>query len=276
MSNISMLKEYFKKDDFVLLAFLFGSRAKKIQRKISDWDIGVYFKPYEYLELETERDYPDENKIWPALVDILHTDDVDFVVLNRAAPSLVYNVLRVGIPLIVRDKGLYLDLLCKTSYEAMDWWNFVNEFWEIGEKSQSLSPEGKARLTKHLIFLQKEFEEIKEIKKFNWEDYQKDSFKRKIIERWIENLVVSVLDIAKIILASEKELIPESYKETLRNFGFKYFNEEFANKFSEFAKFRNIVVHEYLDMRWKQIKDFIKEAEILYPLFIQKIKDILK
>lgn len=45
VSNISMLKKYFKENDFVVLAFLFGSRAKKLQRKISDWDIGVYFKP---------------------------------------------------------------------------------------------------------------------------------------------------------------------------------------------------------------------------------------
>lgn len=274
--ELKALKEYFKNDIAIVLAFLFGSRAKNLQRKISDWDIGVYFKPEEYLELETEKDYPDENKIWPDLVDILGTDDVDFVVLNRARPSLVYNVLRVGIPLVVKDKTLYLELLCKTSYEAMDWWDFVNDFWEIGEKSCSLTKESRHYLIRTLRFLEKEWQDFDMFKKMSWTDYNTESNKRRAVERWVENLVMTALDIAKIILASEKELIPESYKETLRTFGFKYFNEEFGNKFSELAKFRNIIVHEYLDIKWKQIKNFIKEAEILYPIFIQKTKGILK
>jgi len=271
-----MLKKYFKKNDFVVLAFLFGSRAKKLQRRISDWDIGVYFKPAEYLELETERDYPDEKRIWSDLIDILQTDDVDFVVLNRVRPSLVYHVLRVGIPLVMKDKGLYLDLLCKTSYEAMDWWDFVNDFWEIGEKSCSLTKESKVCLTRNLRFLEKEWQDFEMFKKMSWPEYNTESNKRRAVERWVENLVMAALDIAKIILASEKELIPESYKETLRSFGFRYFNEEFGNKFSEFAKLRNIIVHEYLDIKWKQIRDFIQKAEILYPIFMQKTKGILK
>jgi uncharacterized protein YutE (UPF0331/DUF86 family)/predicted nucleotidyltransferase len=275
MNRITLLKRYLKKNNSIALAFLFGSRAKNLKRKISDWDIGVYFKPYEYLELETERDYPDENKIWPSLVDILQTDDVDFVVLNRASPSLVYNVLRIGTPLAMKDKRLYLELLCKTSYEAIDWWDFVNDFWEIGEKSCSLTKESKLHLIRNLRFLEKEWEDFDMLKKMSWPEYNTESNKRRTVERWVENLVISALDIAKIILASEKELIPESYKETLRTFGFKYFDEEFGNKFSEFAKFRNIIVHEYLDIRWKQIKGFIKEAEILFPVFIQKTKGIL-
>jgi uncharacterized protein YutE (UPF0331/DUF86 family) len=197
------------------------------------------------------------------------------VVLNRASPSLVYNVLRIGTPLAMKDKRLYLELLCKTSYEAIDWWDFVNDFWEIGEKSCSLTKESKLHLIRNLRFLEKEWEDFDMLKKMSWPEYNTESNKRRTIERWVENLVISALDIAKIILASEKELIPESYKETLRTFGFKYFDEEFGNKFSEFAKFRNIIVHEYLDIRWKQIKGFIKEAEILFPVFIQKTKGIL-
>ncbi|MEK7812695.1 MAG: nucleotidyltransferase domain-containing protein, partial [Candidatus Desantisbacteria bacterium] len=131
--KLDLLNEYLDRDESVALAFLFGSRAKKMEREVreaSDWDIGVYFKPTEYLELETEKEYPGENKIWADIVDILKTDDVDFVVLNRASPSLVYNVLRVGLPLTIKDKVLYLELLRKVSYEAMDWWDFVNDFWE--------------------------------------------------------------------------------------------------------------------------------------------------
>ncbi|MEW6609271.1 MAG: hypothetical protein AB1414_17815, partial [bacterium] len=59
---------------------------------------------------------------------------------------LIYSVLTSGIPLIIKDRELYLDLLCKTSYEAIDFWQFVDEFWQISQKSKSLLPEEKARL----------------------------------------------------------------------------------------------------------------------------------
>lgn len=81
------------------------------------------------------RDFKHENRIWSDLIDILATDEVDFVVLNRVRPVLVYNVLRTGIPLVVKDKKLYFDLLCKVSYEAMDWWDFVSDYWEISRKA---------------------------------------------------------------------------------------------------------------------------------------------
>lgn len=274
--KIKLLKEYFEKTPEVLMAFVFGSRAKGIAMQVSDWDIGVYFKPKEYLELETEKDYPRENKIWSNVIDILETDNVDFVVLNRARPSLVYNVLRVGNPLVIKDKKLYLALLCKVSYEAMDWWQTVSDYCRISEKSKSLSREAKTSILEHLKFLEKEFKEIAEIKKFTQEDYLKDSFKRKIIEKWAENLVMAAIDIAKIVLASEKREIPQSYKGILKVFTVLYIDSSVADRFSEFAKLRNIVAHEYLDIRWKRIENFVKEAGKLYPKFVEKTKKLVR
>ncbi len=269
------LKRYFEREENVILAFLFGSRASGLCRKISDWDIGVYFKPYEYMEIETEKDYLDEKRIWGDLVDILQTDDVHLGVLNRIMSSLVFSILNSGIPLVINDRGLYLRLLCKTSYEAIDFWNFVPDFFRIREASASLTPESKAILSKTLVFLEEEFKDIKRFKEMTWEEYSQIADKRRNIERWVENMIMSSLDIAKIVLASEKKEIPQSYKDTLLRFGCLYFDEEFARRLLNFAFLRNIVVHEYLDINWMRIKDFIKEGEELYPRFIQKIKEIL-
>jgi len=273
--TIEALTQYFQKESSVVLAFLFGSRVKGSEREVSDWDIAVYFKPEEYLEIETERQYPGENRIWSDLVDLLETDDVDFSVLNRARASLVYNVLRTGTSLVIKDRRLYLDLLCKVSYEAVEWWGFVADFWQISEKAKSLPPEERARVLEYLRFLENEFSEVERIKSFGWQDYIQDSFKRKIIERWVENLVMGALDIAKVILASEKREIPQTYKDTLRIFGAIYVDLAFGEKFSEFASLRNILVHEYLDIKWRRIKNFIDQAEKLYPVFIKKIKEIV-
>jgi uncharacterized protein YutE (UPF0331/DUF86 family)/predicted nucleotidyltransferase len=273
-NKIEVLTQYFQKESSVVLAFLFGSRAKGSEGGVSDWDIAVYLKPKEYLEIETEREYLGENKIWSDLIELLETDDVDFVVLNRARPSLVYNALRTGTPLIIRDRRLYLDLLCKVSYEAVEWWDFVSDFWKISQKAKSLPPEERARVLEYLRFLENEFSEMDRIKKFSWQDYIQDSFKRKVIERWVENLVMCALDIAKVILASEKREIPQTYKDTLKIFGTLYVDPSFAENFSEFASLRNILVHEYLDIKWRRIRNFIDQAERLYPIFIKKIKEM--
>ena len=275
IKKVEVLSQYFQKKSSVVLAFLFGSRAIEYERETSDWDIAVYFKPEEYLEIETESQYPGENRIWSDLVDLLKTDDVDFIVLNRARASLVYNALRVGTPLVIKDRRLYLDLLCKVSYEAVEWWDFVSDFWKISQKAKSLPPEERARVLEYLRFLENEFSEVEQIKSFSWQDYIQDSFKRKIIERWVENLVMSALDIAKVILASEKREIPQTYKDTLKIFGALYVDLGFGEKFSEFASLKNILVHEYLDIKWKRIKNFVNQAEKLYPIFIQKTKEIV-
>jgi len=273
--KIEALAQYFQKESSVVLAFLFGSRARGCEREISDWDIAVYFKPEEYLEIETEKQYPGENGIWSDLVDLLETDDVDFSVLNRVRASLVYNVLRTGTVLVIKDRRLYLDLLCKVSYEAVEWWDFVSDFWKISQKAKSLPPEERARVLEYLRFLENEFSEVEQIKSFSWQDYIQDSFKRKIIERWVENLVMSALDIAKVILASEKKEIPQTYKDTLKIFGALYVDPAFGEKFSEFASLRNILAHEYVDIKWRRIKNFIDQAEKLYPVFLKKIKEIV-
>ena len=82
MEKLETLKKYFQKEDEVILAFLFGSYAEKRARSFSDWDIGVYFKPKEYLELVSSCRYPKEEKIWSDLVEILKTDNIDFVAVS--------------------------------------------------------------------------------------------------------------------------------------------------------------------------------------------------
>ena len=42
--KIKLLKDYFKKNPLVIMAFVFGSQAQKLERKISDWDIAIWLK----------------------------------------------------------------------------------------------------------------------------------------------------------------------------------------------------------------------------------------
>ncbi|MBC7190423.1 DUF86 domain-containing protein, partial [Candidatus Aerophobetes bacterium] len=96
-------------------------------------------------------------------------------------------------------------------------------------------------------------------------EYQKDKVKRRNIERWAENVINATIDISKIILASEKKEMPRTYQESLLKFGlFIGLEEEEAEKFSSFARLRNILAHEYLDILYKTIKEFIKDSRPIY------------
>lgn len=129
------------------------------------------------------------------------------------------------------------------------------------------------RLIRHIDFLEMELNDFSQFKVLTWKEYQNDSVKRRNVERWIENLINSAIDISKIVLAIENMPIPQTYREILYNLGATpYFDEEFSGKLSRWAKLRNIVAHEYLDIRWENIKEFIDNAEPIFEKFVRVIK----
>lgn len=273
-STLETLKEYCAQRDDIILAFLFGSQAKGLSRPTSDWDVAVYLVPHRREELETRERYHGENEI-RADISRLVSADLDFVVLNRARPSLVFSILNSGIPLAMKDMRLYFTLLSRTHYEAADYWSFVREYRELYDRAQSLTPEARALLLEYLTFLENELADSGTFSAMSYKEYQENRDARRNVERWIENCVMSALDITKVVLASEKMDIPQTYKDMLRTFGVRFVSEEFANEFSEHASLRNILAHEYPDLRWERIETFLRTADTLFPQFISAVKKYL-
>ena len=136
--------------------------------------------------------------------------------------------------------------------------------------------EDRERLIRLLDYLKSEVDDYPVFSNLDWETYQKDKIKRRNVERWVENIVMSSIDSVKVLLASENRPIPDSYKEILYHVGLiGDFDEEFGKRLSKWASLRNIVVHEYLDIKWKNIKEFIKESETVYRQLIDGVKNIL-
>ena len=263
--KLTLLKKYFKKQPSVVMAFLFGSFAKGREIKESDFDIAVYLK-----------DKKEENKIWSKVTDIVDKE-VDLICLNESPASLTSNIFKTGIPLAVKDKKLYWDLYLKESSETEDFLEFAEDFMRIYEKSKSLIPEEKIRLLERIHFLDTELKEMDEFKKITFEEYQNNKSKRRNIERWTENIANATIDIAKIVLASEKKRMPKSYESALFHFGALIgLNEEQAEKFSKFANLRNLLAHEYLDILYGKIQKFIKGYPELYKKMFIFLKKYLK
>ncbi len=121
------------------MAFLFGSHAKGQALFDSDVDIAVYFKPEERrLEWEEKKEYPGVTEIWTEAEKILG-ENVDVLILNKAPSLIAFDVLRTGIPLVIKDGLLYLRFLLFISSAAMDYKEFVEDYWQIEQRSTSLS-----------------------------------------------------------------------------------------------------------------------------------------
>ncbi|MBI4745463.1 MAG: DUF86 domain-containing protein [Deltaproteobacteria bacterium] len=138
-----------------------------------------------------------------------------------------------------------------------------------------LGERDRERLIKHLEFMAGELGDFEKFAGYTWNDYQFDRDKRRNIERWIENLTNSVIDISKIFIAAENYPMPQSYREMLFAFGAKYFNEDFGKRIERWATLRNVVTHEYLDIKWNTIKAFLNESKPFLDEIQSKVKEIL-
>lgn len=139
-----------------------------------------------------------------------------------------------------------------------------------------LLPEDRERLIRYVDFMESELSDFPYFSKVSWKTYSTNKTVRRNLERWIENIVNCSIDIAKVILALEDRRIPTSYKGILKELGAtKYFDEAFGESISQWANLRNILAHEYLDIRWTQIKKFIRSARPTYKKLIDEIKALL-
>lgn len=247
------LKEYLENEENIVLAFIFGSGAKGSDREDSDLDIGVYL-----------RDRNEEDRIWMRISEITRKE-IDLILLNDAPATLISNIFKTGVPIVIKDRKLYWDTYLTKTLEAEDFHEFVEDYWKIYSASQSLIPEEKVRLIERIQFLRSEFEEIEEFKKLSFQEYRGDKVKRRNIERWAENIMNATINIAKIVLASEKKEMPKTYEEALLSFGLLIgLKEKEAEKLSIFARLRNILAHEYLNIVYDRIKNFVMESPPIY------------
>jgi len=133
------------------------------------------------------------------------------------------------------------------------------------------------RLLRHIEFFAEELKYYQKFKQLTWEDYRTDDDKRRSIERWVENIVNSSIDISKLILSLEEIRQPDNYKEVVQSISLvKDLGMDRADELSGWVKFRNIVAHEYLDIRWSSMKRFASETEALYADFLDKVKKYLE
>ncbi|MCP2239626.1 type VII toxin-antitoxin system HepT family RNase toxin [Thermoanaerobacterium thermosaccharolyticum] len=130
-----------------------------------------------------------------------------------------------------------------------------------------LNESDKINILKRIDFIQIELNDLDEYKKLTYEEYDTDRIVRRNVERIIENISNALIDISKIIIVNENIDIPNSYREIILKLGeIKTIDEELAKSIAEIARLRNVLAHQYLDIKWSYVKTFITD----------KINDVYK
>lgn len=97
------------------------------------------------------------------------------------------------------------------------------------------------------------------------EELLKDEYLRDIIERNLEIAAQACIDISNRIISIEELEKPKDYFEAIMRLGENnILPYEFAQKFSPIAGFRNILIHEYIDVDWNEVYKNLQNIEDFY------------
>ena len=242
--------------DDIAFAFLFGSAVSGRLRSDSDLDVAVYGVSGRYLEIETERRLSGEAEMQLAVEGVTGRN-VDLLVLNRAPAVVCWSVVTTGVPLFVRDGSLYSRYVLAVTDVAIDFLETEREWREIRSRSASLSVVDRSRLERILAFVDDELQDVSLFGDVSLSAYQRDRSLRRNLDRWVEVLINGTIDIAKIVQASEHLQVPQTYAQILDLLPSVDGFSAVPGEIRDLAALRNVMAHEYLDLRFTRIRRFI-------------------
>jgi predicted nucleotidyltransferase len=114
---LPILREFFRAEECVELAYLFGSVAEGRAGDLSDIDIGVYLSD---TLINTERSHK-RIELIGRLMSLLRTERVDLLVINDISPVLKFEVIRPNVLIFERDRGLKMDVEQRIMSVYLDW-----------------------------------------------------------------------------------------------------------------------------------------------------------
>jgi len=139
-----------------------------------------------------------------------------------------------------------------------------------------LSPEELESIRRRIDFLRIEASDIPGFNSMTHSEYLSDRGRRRNLERLVENVINAAADIAKILLAAGDLPVPDTYRDTLLQLGAAGFlKSPLAEKLAEMTRLRNVLAHQYLDIRWPALRDFIKNAPDTLQQFLEVMEELL-
>lgn len=139
-----------------------------------------------------------------------------------------------------------------------------------------LSNTDRSQIIKRIDFIQIEIRDLSEFDKINFNQYSMNRKTQRNIERIAENVANAIIDISKIIVSSNNEAIPDSYRESVLKLGeLNIVDLKIAENMAEIARLRNILAHYYLDIKWDYLQKFLTKNVTFIQEFLESIKSYI-
>ena len=240
-------------------AVLFGSAASGRMRPDSDVDVAVYGASAGRLEIEQEREIVRETEIQIALERATQRN-VDLLVMNRAPATVCSSALTSGRVVLMRDAAFYSRYFLAVTSVAIDFLQTEREYRSIRDRSRSLSPVDRSRLERIADFIDTEMEDRERFRDVTQHRYRSDRDLRRNLDRWVEILINAAIDIGKIVLSCAQRPIPYTYGQILADLETLPDFAALSGRLQPLAALRNLMAHEYLDLRFGRITRFVAEG----------------
>lgn len=111
-------------DTDVLALFVFGSFATGELKPLSDLDLGVLLDK----KLSSQERFDKHLDLIGKFTALMHTDEIDIIILNDAPIRFVNKVLNTGKLLFERDRKALVDLYEKNTNVFLDFKYFIDEY----------------------------------------------------------------------------------------------------------------------------------------------------
>ena len=107
-------------------------------------------------------------------------------------------------------------------------------------------------------------QQLQEFKGITVRQYRDDWKKQRIVERTLQMMIETCLDMANHLIADQGYRVPVSYADIFKVLGEnKVLGKKLADRLEKMAKFRNVLVHQYEKI----------EAEIIVGILKKKLGD---
>lgn len=131
-------------------------------------------------------------------------------------------------------------------------------------------------IQKRLQKLEGYIKALREYQNVTIDEFKKNLSLHLAVERLFELAIESVLDIGNHIISACSFRPPENYRDIINILGEeRVIPAEFANSFAPIASFRNVLVHEYVDLDLDIVYKYLQERLDEFTKFAKYIVDYL-
>ena len=247
------LQEYISKRPEVEFAYLFGSIARGT--RFDDVDVAAYLRDTAVLTDREAHPYGYESTILGELTRLLHTDKVDFVVLNTAGPTLFTRVIK-GKRILDRDpsKRILAENSIRQQFIDTEPLRNIQRFYLGGSYEVSMPDIEVVR--KHLQAIVRAVAQLKRHGPYSPEALRENADLLWVLERGLYLCIQNLLDSFTHIISADLDAEGDTYAEAaaiLRSH--KLISAEQEELLNRMIGLRNRLSHSYLGLEPQVLAD---------------------